>query len=141
MKKKLAALLALCMLSVPMTACGGGNAPTETTTAAQTTEIKSDEKDKTGITDIGVSVSLDQNSRLNIQRNTAASVPMGENGTWTIFVYLCGTDLESDGGFATHDLQEMLDASTSSNVRFVIQTGGTALWQNEVVGSDGICRY
>lgn len=92
-----------------------------------TTEIKSDEKDKTGITDIGVSVSLDQNSRLNIQRNTAASVPMGENGTWTIFVYLCGTDLESDGGFATHDLQEMLDASTSSNVRFVIQTGGTAL--------------
>ena len=46
-KKKLAALLALCMLSVPMTACGGGNAPTETTTAAQTTEIKSDEKDKT----------------------------------------------------------------------------------------------
>lgn len=140
-KKKLAALLALCMLSVPMTACGGGNAPTETTTAAQTTEIKSDEKDKTGITDIGVSVSLAPNGRLNIQRNTAASVPMGENGTWTIFVYLCGTDLESDGGCATYDLQEMLDASTSSNVRFVIQTGGTALWQNEVVGSDGICRY
>ena len=141
MKKKLAALLALCMLSVTMTAFGGSNAPTETTTAAQTTEIKSDVKDKTGITDIGVSVSLAQNGRLNIQRNTAASVPMGENGTWTIFVYLCGTDLESDGGFATHDLQEMLDASTSSNVRFVIQTGGTALWQNEVVGSDGICRY
>ena len=69
--------------------------------SAQTTEIKSDEKNKTGITDIGVSVSLDQNGRLNIQRNTAASVPMGENGTWTIFVYLCGTDLESDGGFAT----------------------------------------
>ena len=97
MKKKLAALLALCMLSVTMTGFGGGNAPTETTTAVQTTEIKSDEKDKTGTTDIGASVSLDQNGRLNIQRNIAASVPMGENGTWTVFVYLCGTDLESDG--------------------------------------------
>ena len=93
----------------------------ETSSApAQTTEIKSSEKDKTGIADFGVSVSLDQNGVLNIQRSTAASVPMGENGTWTIFVYLCGTDLESDGGFATYDLQEMLDASTSSNVRFVM---------------------
>ena len=31
-KKKLAALLAICMLSVTMTACGGGNAPAETET-------------------------------------------------------------------------------------------------------------
>ena len=37
MKKKLAALLAICMLSVTMTACGGGNAPAETTTTAETT--------------------------------------------------------------------------------------------------------
>ena len=37
MKKKLAAIFALCMLSVTMTACGGGNAPAETTTAEETT--------------------------------------------------------------------------------------------------------
>ena len=37
MKKKLAALLAICMLSVTMTACGGGNDPAETTTAEETT--------------------------------------------------------------------------------------------------------
>ena len=55
---------------------------------------------------------------------------MGEDGTWTVFVYLCGTDLESDGGFATGDVQEMLNASTGSNVRFVVQTGGTYYWQN-----------
>ena len=36
MKKKLAALLAICMLSVTMTACGGGNAPDETPTAEET---------------------------------------------------------------------------------------------------------
>ena len=36
MKKKLAALLAICMLSVTMTACGGDNAPDETPTAEET---------------------------------------------------------------------------------------------------------
>ena len=41
MKKKLAAILAICMLSVTMTACGGGNAPAETTTAEETTNDSS----------------------------------------------------------------------------------------------------
>ena len=28
--------------------------------------------------------------------------------TWTVFVYLCGSDLETDGGAATADLAEMV---------------------------------
>ena len=54
MKKKLAALLALCMLSVTMTACGGGNAPDETPTAEETTtaeEITDEETTDEEITD------------------------------------------------------------------------------------------
>ena len=47
MKKKLAALLAICMLSVTMTACGGGNAPAETTTAEKTTNAEPDTNDTT----------------------------------------------------------------------------------------------
>ena len=47
MKKKLAALLAICMLSVTMTACGGGNAPAETTTAEETTNAEPDTDDTT----------------------------------------------------------------------------------------------
>ena len=66
---------------------------------------------------------------------------MGEDGTWTVFVYLCGTDLESDGGFATSDVQEMLYASTGSNVRFIVQTGGTYYWQNELMPNNNISRY
>ena len=50
--------------------------------------------------------------------------PMGKEGTWTIFVYLCGSDLESESGMATDDLIEMCDALDSDKVRFVIQTGG-----------------
>ncbi len=50
------------------------------------------------------------------------------DGSWTIFVYLCGTDLESGGGYATGDLEEMAESERSDDVRFVIQTGGTEQW-------------
>ena len=51
--------------------------------------------------------------------------------SWTIFVYLCGADLESEGSLATDNMQEMIAASAASpNVRFVVQTGGAAEWHN-----------
>ena len=43
---------------------------------------------------------------------------------WTIFVYICGSDLESEGGMASENMQAMIDAETDSNVRYVVQTGG-----------------
>ena len=89
----------------------------------------------------GSFMSLDDSGRLSITRNSVGSVPMGEDGTWTVFVYICGSDLESEYGCATSDISEMLDASTGSDVRFVIQTGGAYQWQNEVVPASGICRY
>ena len=89
----------------------------------------------------GYTMQLDESGKLSISRDDIGSVPMGADGTWTIFVYLCGTDLESDGGYATYDMEEMLAASTGSNVKFVIQTGGTYSWQNDVIASEGINRY
>lgn len=89
----------------------------------------------------GSFMSLDASGRLNITRSSVGSVPMGEDGTWTVFVYICGSDLESEYGCATSDISEMLDASTGSDVRFIIQTGGANEWQNDVVSTSGICRY
>ena len=39
-----------------------------------------------------------------------------EENSWTVFVYLCGSDLETKGGAATNDLNEMVRASGSSKV-------------------------
>ena len=50
---------------------------------------------------------------------------------WTIFVYICGSDLESEGGMASENMQAMIDAETDSNVRYVVQTGGAADWFND----------
>ena len=80
--------------------------------------------------------------KLNITRPKASdNAVIGEEGVWTVFVYLCGTDLETDGGMGTGDLQEMLDSDAGSNVRFVVQTGGTKEWNNSLVDSGSIQRF
>ena len=53
---------------------------------------------------------------------------MGEDGTQTVLVYMCGSDLESDGGLASGDIEEMVAGSQSENLKFVIQTGGAGAW-------------
>jgi len=57
---------------------------------------------------------------------------MGDSG-WTIMVYLCGTDLESECYAASMDIEEALNGRYSDDVRIVYQTGGTAEW-NEYYG-------
>ncbi|MCR5791151.1 MAG: hypothetical protein K6G83_14815 [Lachnospiraceae bacterium] len=53
-----------------------------------------------------------------------------QNGgeTWTVMVYMCGTDLESANAFATINLAEMLDAEKSDQVNILVETGGTKEW-------------
>lgn len=50
--------------------------------------------------------------------------------TFTLMIYLCGTDLETDGESATSDLMEMAQAHLpeDSPVTVVIETGGTKEW-------------
>ena len=54
--------------------------------------------------------------------------------TWAVYWYLCGSDLESGGGFASCDLFELLETDLE-NVTVVIQTGGAEEWQNDFVES------
>ena len=61
--------------------------------------------------------------------------------TWVVQWYLCGSDLERRFGSATADLQELLSVNLPPNVKFVIQTGGTAEWQNDTVSNGEIERY
>ena len=69
----------------------------------------------------------------------------GPPGTWAIYWYICGADLESfpyaDEGAATIDLQEMMSAVLPENVTVVIETGGAAEWKNDFVSADELGRY
>ena len=55
--------------------------------------------------------------------------------TVTIMVYMCGTDLESNSGMGTSDLQEMISADISDKVNLIVFTGGCRQWRNNVVSS------
>ncbi|MDD2294430.1 MAG: hypothetical protein PHW61_00655, partial [Eubacteriales bacterium] len=60
---------------------------------------------------------------------------------WAIYFYLCGSDLETNGGAATNDLAELLDVQLPENIKIIIQTGGASYWQNELISPDHIERY
>ena len=70
-----------------------------------------------------------------------ASVQQTADGSWAVYWYLCGSDLETNGGFATTDLCEMLEVVLPENVNVVIQTGGAAEWQNEDVDPTKLQRW
>lgn len=59
----------------------------------------------------------------------------------TVMVYMCGTDLESDYGMATADINEMLYADIGENLNIIIETGGTSKWKNTVIKSNTNQRY
>ena len=60
---------------------------------------------------------------------------------WAIYWYLCGSDLESGGGSATIDLYELTEVKLPENIKVIIQTGGSSVWQNDFVDPKYIERY
>lgn len=64
-----------------------------------------------------------------------------EDGSWAVYWYLCGSDLESNGGFATNDLSELMEVELPENVNVVIETGGSAVWQNDLMDADKLQRW
>ena len=114
-KKSLFTLLALVII-LALTACAGGeSAPTED---SQTTVE--------GVSS-GDSLVTDESEFTNTE--------------WTVYWYLCGSDLESNYGAATNDLAELMEVELPENVKVVIQTGGTSSWQNDVISADMLGRY
>ena len=54
--------------------------------------------------------------------------------SWTVMVYLCGTDLETKASMATTNLEEIAATKPNNSVNVVIQTGGTKEWHAESIG-------
>lgn len=120
--------------------------------APETEPAESESEDEEDIEDIanhlaksdtGISMTVSGKSgKMSISRAAKKSTPMGDDDTWTVFIYLCGTDLESGGqGSATGDIMQILEAESSDKVKYVVQTGGTQEWMNEAFSADACERY
>lgn len=55
----------------------------------------------------------------------------GEKAQWTVMMYLCGTDLETEGAMATYNLMELAKTAPNNQVNVVFQTGGTKQWHTD----------
>ncbi len=70
-----------------------------------------------------------------------SNAAVASKDSWTILVYLCGSDLESEAGLATFNLQELASTSLGDKVTFAIETGGSRSWQNTTVDPRYLTRY
>ena len=64
-----------------------------------------------------------------------------EDGTYTLMIYLCGSDLETRGGAATKNIAEMLTAQLPENTKVIIQTGGANKWRDYGISAEHSNRY
>lgn len=148
MKRKLLAAILALVFAVSATACTGDSAGNENDPGAmdgeETAEQSEGAQGSTSLLDkiTGVSLNVDGASgEMSIDRITFGdqAADIGDDA-WTIFVYLCGTDLESEYGAATGDLGEMIQTK-GDHLRFVVETGGTETWNNEVIDNQTNQRY
>ncbi|MGO0059358.1 clostripain-related cysteine peptidase [Brevibacillus fluminis] len=70
----------------------------------------------------------------------ATSVADGQ-AEYTVLVYMNGSDLESEGGAASSDLEEMMNVGSSDNVNIVVETGGTNKWGFEKISNEKNQRW
>lgn len=92
----------------------------------------------------GTSLSLSSDGLEISRAQLTKEAPMGEEGTRTVLIYLCGTDLESDregGGLAVADLKEMVSATDNAELNVLVQTGGAKKWSDSDISAKKITRY
>ncbi len=78
---------------------------------------------------------LDVKGTLNI------SVREVVKAKYTIMVYICGSNLESDSGLATKNINEMLSVDYPSDVNVIMQTGGATKWKTSGISAKNIGRF
>ncbi len=57
-----------------------------------------------------------------------STIRNASSDTYTLMVYMCGSNLESDGGYASSDLEEMLKATLADEINLLVYTGGAKKW-------------
>ena len=83
-------------------------------------------------------VSRNETLTASYEIEVAETVP----NRWTILVYMCGADLESQSGLASMDLAEILSVKNQpDDVNIVIETGGAKKWKKYNIDASVLSRY
>jgi len=100
------------------------------------------DNNKSGTDSSHTSADVEQTDSLaDVTKATGETESTAPQAQWTVLLYMCGTDLESEGGAATNNLLELQDVQYDDNVNFIIQTGGTNTWQNDLINPGYLQRF
>lgn len=110
MKRHLQCLLLICALTLLSAGCTSGavSAPAASSSAAEATS------EEIQVPEVTVEV--------------PSAHPYAVPDSYTILIYLIGSNLETYGGQASADLMEIMDASLDGDVRVIAECGGAHDW-------------
>ena len=97
--------------------------------------------DGSGTTDSGTSDTGTTETPGNTENPSTPPEKNYEDGTYTLMIYMCGSNLESRSGSATKNIAEMLTAEMPENTKVIIQTGGAKKWRNYDISASHSSRY
>lgn len=72
---------------------------------------------------------------------SAEPAPSPGAGKSAVYLYLCGSTLETKSGAATKNIDELLKAQIPEDTTVVIQTGGAKKWRGHDISPDHITHY
>ncbi len=58
-----------------------------------------------------------------------------------LYIYMCGSNLETKDGAATKNIAEILSATLPKGTTIIIETGGSKKWRNYDISSEKLSRY
>lgn len=61
--------------------------------------------------------------------------------TKTLFIYMCGSNLESKNGLGGKTIDEILSVNSNPNTRIIIETGGSKQWHSHNIDAKKTGRY
>ena len=76
----------------------------------------------------GNSYTTPSSASQNYSNYEDATIRNASTDTYTVMIYMCGSNLESDGGYASSDLEEMLKSTLADEVNVLVYTGGAKRW-------------
>ncbi len=94
--------------------------------------------DEEGYEETGSTITEQENEE---QSSEKEEVKYTGDSRATVMIYMLGSDLESQNGCATMDIQEICSANLGDNVDVIIQTGGAKAWKNDWVSEDSVQRF
>ena len=124
-KRKMAAILCAAAMLSALSGCSDSSSAPAAGSNADT------EEQRAIVDDDGSAADTPDDSPIKRTRRTEET-PMGDPGTWTVMVYMCGSNLESENGMASGDIAEMQQSSVKDNIRFLVFTGGAEEWQKGI---------